>query len=102
MMCNTVTKQSFSSSSALFKTLGDETRFGILCILSKNEMCVGDLANCMSMSKSAVSHQLRELRLADLVKKRRQGKQVFYSIKDQRLIDLLEYSYSYTNICEKA
>lgn len=72
-----------------FKTLGDGARLGILGALSAGELCVCDLAETLSMSHSAVSHQLRILRAARLVKYRRQGKNVFYSLDDDHVEALM-------------
>ena len=65
-----------------FRVLGDLTRVRILTALEKNEMCVRDLAESLEMSDSAVSHQLRILRNSRLVKFRKEGKNVLYSISD--------------------
>lgn len=67
------------------KVFGDETRLRILSELLGGEKCVRDLANCMEMTSSAISHQLRELRLAGMVKAQREGKQIFYSVKDAQV-----------------
>ncbi|MDK2965786.1 metalloregulator ArsR/SmtB family transcription factor [Lacrimispora sp.] len=72
------------NKSILFKALGDETRLGILWMLMNEDLCVGDLADRMSMSKSSISHQLRVLRSVQLVKRRRAGKKIFYAIKDEK------------------
>ena len=66
----------------LFKVFGDSTRIRILFVLFEEEVCVCDLAEALSMTQSAVSHQLRILKANDLVKARREGKQVFYSLAD--------------------
>jgi len=65
-----------------FKVLGDTTRMRILNILEQSEVCVCDIAVLTGMTKSAVSHQLRTLRAAKLVKGRRDGKNVYYSLDD--------------------
>jgi ArsR family transcriptional regulator len=66
----------------LFKVFGDSTRVRILSALQESEMCVCDIAVLLSMTKSAISHQLRALRLAKLVKFRKVGKVVYYSLDD--------------------
>lgn len=66
----------------LFKIFGDSTRVKILCALSDAEMCVCDIAALLHMTKSSISHQLRVLRQARLVKYRRDGKVVYYSLCD--------------------
>ena len=74
----------------LFKTLGDSTRIKILSLLTKTEeMRVYDLADSLTMGQSAISHQLRVLRSARLVKFRRDGKEVLYSIDDDHVMKLL-------------
>jgi DNA-binding transcriptional ArsR family regulator len=66
----------------LFKVFGDSTRVKIICALLRAEMCVCDIAALLGMSKSAISHQLRTLRQTRLVKYRREGKVVYYSLED--------------------
>lgn len=68
--------------SGFFKVFGDATRIKILCILLQSEMCVCDLAQTLNMTQSAISHQLRMLKQMKLVKSRREGKTVFYSLAD--------------------
>ncbi len=65
-----------------FKVFGDTTRIGILCVLLQSEMCVQNLADTLGMSQSAISHQLRFLKQMKLVKSRREGKTVYYSLAD--------------------
>lgn len=66
----------------LFKVFGDSTRIRILFVLFESEVCVCDLAKALNMTQSAISHQLRILKQAKLVKARREGKSVFYSLSD--------------------
>ncbi|WP_286947205.1 ArsR/SmtB family transcription factor [Acetobacterium sp. UBA5834] len=73
-----------------FKVLGDSTRVKILWVLDSNEMCVCDLAVLLNMTKSAISHQLQSLRQAKLVKFRKEGKIVFYSLADKQVKDIFE------------
>lgn len=73
----------------LFKVFGDATRVKILFLLLKNEMCVCDIAQILSMQQSAISHQLRVLKQARLVKFRREGKTVFYSLADSHVETML-------------
>ena len=80
--------------SELFKVLGDYTRVNILFTLQKGEMCVCDIAEVLGMTQSAISHQLRVLKQARLVKYRREGKSVFYSLADEHVKKLFE-------ICEE-
>lgn len=72
----------------LFKTLGDPTRVRIMDALAKNEFCVCDLAELLELSQSATSHQLRVLRSNHLVKYRREGKMVYYSLDDEHVMSL--------------
>lgn len=66
----------------LFKIFGDTTRIKILYVLFESEMCVCDLAQLLGMTQSAISHQLRALKQSKLVKYRRDGKTIFYSLAD--------------------
>ena len=66
----------------LFKVFGDSTRIRILFVLSSSEVCVCDLARVLNMTQSAISHQLRILKQNKLVKSRREGKSIFYSLAD--------------------
>ena len=74
--------------SETFKVLGDTTRVKIIYSLSIEELCVCDIANLLGTSKSAVSHQLRILRNMRLVKNRKEGKMVFYSLDDSHINNL--------------
>jgi len=73
-----------------FKVFGDSTRIKILYALLNREMCVGDLVEALDMTQSAVSHQLRVLRQNDLVKFRKEGKAVIYSLDDEHVTLLLQ------------
>ncbi len=68
-----------------FKAFGDSTRIKIMCALLETELCVCDIANIVNTSQSAVSHQLRVLRQARLVKYRKEGKTVYYSLDDHHV-----------------
>ena len=69
----------------LFKCFGDSTRVRILCALLNGELCVGDISEALSMTQSAVSHQLKLLKSAKLVAGRRDGKQILYSLADEHV-----------------
>ena len=69
----------------LFKVFGDSTRVRIICVLFESEMCVCDIAQILNMTQSAISHQLRVLKQARLVKYRRDGKALFYSLADNHI-----------------
>ena len=73
----------------LFKMFGDSTRVKILYALLESELCVCDLAKLMEVTQSAVSHQLRVLKANKLVKFRREGKTVYYSLADQHVVRIL-------------
>ena len=73
----------------LFKIFGDSTRIKILCVLFEGEKCVQEIADATGASQSAVSHQLRILKQARLVKNRRQGKQVCYNLSDDHVKTIL-------------
>ncbi|RCW42013.1 MULTISPECIES: helix-turn-helix transcriptional regulator [unclassified Halanaerobium] len=74
--------------SELFKTMGDPTRIKILYALKERELCVCDLSELLNMSSSAISHQLRILRNNKLVKFRKEGRSVYYSLDDDHVICL--------------
>ena len=84
------TDATISHLGDFFKVMGDSTRLKIILSLSREELCVCDLAAITSVSQSAVSHQLRVLRGARLVKSRREGKIVYYSLDDQHVEHLLD------------
>lgn len=73
----------------LFKVFGDSTRIKILYVLFESEMCVCDIAQLLNMNQSAISHQLRVLKQNQLVKYRRDGKTVFYSLADDHVRTIL-------------
>ena len=74
----------------LFKVFGDSTRMKIISALLNNELCVGEIANITGTTSSAISHQLRVLKQAKLVKYRREGKTIFYSLDDDHVKELYE------------
>lgn len=73
----------------IFKVLGDPTRIKLLTLLSASEMCVCDIAEALGMGQSAISHQLRVLRTARLVKFRKEGKEAWYSLDDDHVVKLI-------------
>ena len=81
--------------SELFKVLGNETRPRILYLLSLRELCVCDIAEIMEMSLPAVSHHLRLLKAHRLVKYRREGKQVYYSLDDDHIVELISLAQAH-------
>lgn len=90
-------KDQFIHMAELFKILGDPTRVRILHSLRKNEMCVCDVAEILQMSPSAISHQLRILRTARLVRYRREGRHVYYSLDDDHVETLMKQAEEHVN-----
>ncbi len=80
----------------LFKVFGDSTRIGILSALLGQELCVCDLCSLLNMTKSAISHQLRILRQTKLVKNRRSGKEVYYSLDDDHVATIINIAIEHT------
>ena len=76
--------------SELFRIFGDSTRIRILYVLFEAEMCVCDIAALLGMTQSAISHQLRALKNARLVKARREGKTVFYALADDHVKTIID------------
>ena len=76
--------------SLIYKALGDPTRLRIVLALCEGEMCVCDLASHLCLSESAVSHQLRRLRELSLIKNRRDGQVLYYSLDDNHIAELLK------------
>lgn len=74
----------------LFKVFGDTTRVRILCALFESEMCVCDISVLLGMTQSSISHQLRVLKSAKLVKNRKEGKVVYYSLNDEHIKHIFE------------
>ena len=89
------TEAEYMDLASLFKMFGDGTRVKILHALELNEMCVCDLAVLLGKTKSAISHQLKALRLANLVKFRRDGQIVYYSLADDHIKEILEIGFSH-------
>jgi len=81
----------------LFKTFGDSTRIKILYVLLESEMCVCDIAQVLGMNTSAISHQLKILKQARLVKFRRDGKTVFYSLDDDHVRSMIDQGIEHLN-----
>lgn len=82
-------EQELTDLAEFFKVFGDSTRIKILYVLSQSEMCVCDIATLLQMGQSAISHQLRVLKQMRLVKYRREGKTVFYSLADGHIETIL-------------
>lgn len=84
--------------SDFFKVMGDGTRIQLLWALEESEMCVNDLAALLNMTKSAVSHQLKVLRTAKLVKAQKKGKNVYYSLSDDHVKTVFQMALEH--VCE--
>lgn len=82
------TGKSFDTLAQFYKIMADPTRCKLIFALLENEMCVCDLANVISMTKSAVSHQLSKMRECRVVKCRREGKEVYYSLDDEHIKEI--------------
>lgn len=80
-----------------FRVFGDTTRIRILYVLMRSEMCVCDIAALLGMTQSAISHQLRVLKQMELVKNRREGKTVFYSLADGHIETILSQGIEHIN-----
>lgn len=80
-----------------FKVFGDSTRIKIIYALFNNKMCVCDIASTINLSHSAVSHQLKTLKNAKLVKSKRKGKEVFYELDDKHVENIFEMAYEHLN-----
>lgn len=81
----------------LFKVFGDTTRIKILCALFESEMCVCDISALLGMNQSAISHQLRVLKQARLVKYRKDGKVVYYSLDDEHVKQIFDQGLVHIN-----
>ena len=82
----------------LFKVVGDPTRIRLLSVLSQQELCVQDIADALSMTQSAISHQLRILKQSALVKFRREGKTIYYSLADDHVATIMAQGLEH--VCE--
>ncbi|KLU39834.1 MAG: ArsR/SmtB family transcription factor [Limnochordia bacterium] len=84
-----------ASIAEFFKVFGDQTRIRILQVLFEEEMCVCDIAYLLNMSQSAISHQLRVLKQAGIVKYRKDGRVVYYSLDDEHIQSIFEQGYQH-------
>jgi len=90
-------EESLYDLAELFKVFGDSTRIRILWALNEAEMCVCDIAVLLNMTQSAISHQLRVLRQATLVKNRKEGKVVYYSLDDNHIKHIFDQGLIHIN-----
>ncbi len=101
MVQNTLSKmpenETLHNLADLFKIMGDTTRCKLLFALLQNEMCVCDLANVLSMTKSSISHQLSKMKEVGLVKCRKEGKTVYYSLDDCHISEIFEVGLKHIN-----
>ena len=81
-----------SDLSDFFKIMGDSTRLQLLIALQTGEFCVSDLSYLLNMTRSAISHQLKALRVSKLVRTRKDGKTVYYALDDDHIREILEKS----------
>jgi ArsR family transcriptional regulator, lead/cadmium/zinc/bismuth-responsive transcriptional repressor len=88
-------EEDFYDLADLYKMFSDSTRVRILWALSREKMCVCDIAVLLNMTKSAISHQLKSLRLANLVKYNKKGKVVYYSLADSHVKDIFEKGFEH-------
>ena len=84
------TQDLFNKLAEFFKIIGDTTRTKILFALDQNEMCVCDIANVLGMTKSSISHQLATLKASGIVKSRKEGKEVYYTLDDEHVKQVFE------------
>ena len=89
-MANIPNKETMENIAELFKAFGDPTRVHILSLLVEQELCVNDIAQAVAISQSAISHQLRILKQMHLIKFRRDGKNILYSLADDHVRTILQ------------
>lgn len=87
---NLITDERCIQLANFLKIFSDESRLKIISVLRNQEVCVCDLASVLGMTKSAVSHQLKILKLSMLVKSRREGKHIFYSLRDNHIVTIFD------------
>ena len=88
-------KADLAQLGGLYKMFSDSTRINILFALGYGEMCVCDLAVLLGMTKSAISHQLKSLRLANLVHSRREGQVIYYALADEHVREILNMGFEH-------
>ena len=89
--------EQFRTLSNLYKMFADPTRLKIMWALSEERMCVCDLAVMLGVTKSAVSHQLKSLRLMNLVHNEKEGKNVYYSLIDSHVLEMLKNGFAHSS-----
>jgi ArsR family transcriptional regulator len=98
-MANDTTLQNIHDAVSLFKIYSDTTRLRIIELLLEQDYCVQDIADQLGASQSAVSHQLKLLRDRHVVRARKQGKQVFYSLQDNHIKEIFLMAYHHVTEC---
>lgn len=93
-----VDEETLYDLAELFKVFGDSTRIRILYLLTEEELCVQDIADKLNMNQSAISHQLRILKQMSLVKFRRDGKTIYYSLADDHVATIMNQGLEH--VCE--
>lgn len=93
--------ENISETVKLFKIYSDFTRLRIIDLLVEKEVCVQEIADSLNASQSAISHQLKLLRDLNVVKTRKQGKQVFYSLQDNHIKEIFLIGYSHATECHE-
>lgn len=91
------TEEKIIDLAELFKIFGDSTRIKIINILLKQELCVGEIAEKINASQSAVSHQLRILKQSKLVKYRKEGQMIYYSLDDDHIEKIFQMGWDHIN-----
>ena len=92
---NKIPREEMQTLSEMFKLFSDETRLRIICSLLNTELCVCDLCELLNLNQSAVSHQLQLLRSSKLVKYRKEGKQVYYSLEDEHIESIIRIALTH-------
>jgi ArsR family transcriptional regulator, lead/cadmium/zinc/bismuth-responsive transcriptional repressor len=87
--------QDVEALAGVFRILADPTRIRIISLLMRDELCISDLASLLNLTESAISHQMRDLRLQRLVRARRNGRNVYYSLLDHHVRRVLEDSFQH-------
>ena len=97
-----ITPEMNRSLAEMFKVFSDETRLRIICSLLNEELCVCDLCELLNLNQSTVSHQLQILRTSKLVKYRKEGKQVYYTLEDEHIDAILRMAIAHIKEKENA
>ena len=94
-------KKTLERIANFFKAFGDPTRVEILSLLAGQELCVNDIAQAIALSQSATSHQLRILKQMYLIKSRRDGKNILYSLADDHVLTILQTGLEHVGVCSE-